>query len=64
MVWGLSNKALRMREVSGIEHELTLSDDMLSLTVVDHGRCEKADAGVAVLMVVPGEELLGERPSG
>ena len=42
-----------MREISVIRHELTFLDDIVSLTVVDHGRCEKTDAGVPVLVVVP-----------
>ena len=47
-----------MRQVSGIEYELTLPEDLFGVTIVDHGRCEHADTGVAVFIVVPREKKL------
>ena len=47
-----------MRQVGGIEYELTLLEDVIGLTIVDHGRGEQSDAGMPMLLVVPGEEKL------
>jgi len=47
-----------MRQVSGIEDELALLKDIVGLAVVDHGRGEQSDAGMPMLIVVPGEEEL------
>jgi hypothetical protein len=50
-----------MGQVSGIEDELTLLEDIVSLAIVDDLRGEETDAGTPVLLVVPGEEELRKR---
>ena len=47
-----------MRQVGGIEYELTLLNDLPGLTIVDHGRSEHADTAMPMLIVVPREEKL------
>jgi hypothetical protein len=49
-----------VRFISRIEDRLTMSQDGLSLSEMDHGGGEQADAGVVVLFVVL-EELVGRR---
>ena len=49
--------------VSGIEHRLAAGQDGLGLPEVHHGWGEQANAGVAMLVVVPLEELLAEGPT-
>ena len=49
-----------MRLVGGVEHHLAVGQDSLGLTEMNHGRRQQADAGVAMLLVVPLEELLTE----
>ena len=46
--------------ISGIEHDLAVGQDGLGLPEMDHGRSEQANAGMAVLFVVPPEKLLTE----
>ena len=46
--------------VSGVEHHLAVGQDGLGFPEVHHGRGQQADAGVAVLFVVPLEKLLAE----
>ena len=46
--------------VSGVEHHLTVGKDGLGLPKVHHGRGQQADAGVAMLVVVPLEKLLAK----
>ena len=50
-----------MRSIGGVEHHLTVSQDGLGFAEVNYARGEQRDAGVAVLFVVPLEELLAER---
>ena len=47
--------------VGRVQGELALSADLAGGAVVDAGGGVQPDAGVAVLVVVVGEELLGER---
>ena len=49
-----------MRLVCGVEHRLAAGRDGRCLAEVDHGRSEQTDAGMAMLLVVPVEELLAE----
>ena len=49
-----------MSGVGGIENGTTPLDGLGRQTVVDHSRREKTESGVAVLVVIPGKELLGE----
>ena len=49
-----------MRQVSGIEHHLAVGQDGRGLSEVNHGRGEQADAGVAMVFVIPLEKLLTE----
>ena len=46
--------------ISGIKHHLAVGQDGLALAEMDHGRGQQADAGVAMLLVVPVKELLTE----
>lgn len=46
--------------IGGIEHHLAVGQDALGLPKVNHGRGQHADAGVAMLLVVPLEKLLAE----
>jgi hypothetical protein len=48
--------------VGGVEGELALGAHLDGGAVVDRCRCVVADAGVAVVVVVVGEERLAERP--
>jgi len=49
-----------VRLVGRVEHRLTVGQDGLGLTEMDHSRGQQGGAGVAVLFVVPLEELLTE----
>ena len=49
-----------MRLGSGVEHHLAVCKDGLGLAEINHARGQQADARVAVLLVVPLEELLTE----
>ena len=55
------NKALGMVPVGSIEDDLPFLDDIVGLAVVNGGRSQEGDAGVPMLVVVPGEELLRMR---
>ena len=46
-----------MSQKSGIEDFLALCKDERSLAVMDHGRGQKPQTGMAMLVVVPGKEL-------
>jgi hypothetical protein len=52
-----------MRAESGIEDELTMSQDVSGPAVMDHGRRHQAKTGVVVLVVVLLEEGLAEAAS-
>ena len=49
-----------MRLIGSIQYGLAVGQDRFSLARVDHGWGEQAETGVAVLLVVPREELLAE----
>jgi hypothetical protein len=49
-----------MSAESGIEHGLTLGDNLGGLAVVDHGGREQAEPGVVMIVVVPEKEGLAE----
>ena len=53
-----ADEAFRMSPESGVKNDLTLSQDGGGLAEVDRGRTQHADAGVAMFVVVPGEETL------
>ena len=57
-----ANKAFGMSAVSSIENGAPLFKRLRRQTVMNHSRGEKTQPGVAVLVVVPGEEFLGKRP--
>ena len=50
-----------MDAIGGIENSLALFEDERGLVVVDHGRREQRQAGVAMFFVVPAKESLTER---
>ena len=54
------NEAVRVGQVGGVENGLTLFTDGRSLAEVDHGGRQHADAGMAMVVVIPGEESLAE----
>jgi hypothetical protein len=56
----LADEALRMSTVGGVENRTTPFNRFRSQTIMNHSRREKAQSGMAVLVVIPGEELLGE----
>jgi hypothetical protein len=60
LFWWPPNEAVRVRLVSRVEHHLAASQDGLALAEMDHGPGQQADAGVAMLLVVPVKELLTE----
>ena len=51
-----------MSQVGGIQYGSALFDGGGRETVVNHGRGKQAESGMAVLVVVPGEELLRKNP--
>ena len=55
---GLVDEAFGVDAIGGIENGLALFPDQRGLVVVDHGRGDHADSGVAMFIVVPGEECL------
>jgi hypothetical protein len=55
---GLTHEAFGMSSISGIENGLALFEDERGLLIVDHGRREQRQAGVAVFFVVPAEKSL------
>ena len=56
----LADEALGVSAVSGVENRTALCNRFRSQTMMDHSRREKAQSGMAMLFVIPGEELLGE----
>jgi hypothetical protein len=56
----LADEALGMSAVGGVENSATPFNRFRSQTIMNHSRREKAQSGMAVLVVIPGEELLGE----
>jgi Transposase IS66 family len=52
-----------VNSISPIENALTLLQDQRSLFVVNHRRGEQSQPGVAMFLVVPTEESLGEGPA-
>jgi hypothetical protein len=59
----LADEALRMSAVGGIENGAPPLNGLRCQTVMYHSRREKSQSGMAVLVVIPGEELLGEGTS-
>ena len=49
-----------MALVSAIENDLPFCDELGSLAVVNACRCHQAQAGMVVLVVIPGEEVLAK----
>ncbi len=60
MLRGSANEALRMKPISDIENGLAFLEELGSLAVMDVCRCHRAQAGMAMSMVIPGEEVLAE----
>ena len=56
-----ADEALGMSAVSGIQNDTPLLDGFRRQAMMHDSRKEKAWSGMAVLVVIPGEELLGER---
>src|ERR1022692_3017102 len=54
----LAHEAFGVDAIGGIENGLTLFEDERGLVVVNHGRGEQAQPGVAVFLVVPAEKSL------
>ena len=52
------DEAFGMDAIGGIENYLAPFEDERGLVVVDHGRGEQAQPGVAVFLVVPAEKSL------
>jgi hypothetical protein len=57
----LADEAFRMSAVGGIGNGAPLLNGFRCQTMMHHSRREKAQSGMAVLVVIPGKELLGER---
>ena len=49
-----------MSGVGGVENDAPPRNGFRRQTMMHHSRREKAQSGMAVLVVIPGEELLGE----
>ena len=58
----LADEALGMSAVGGVENSTAPFNRFRSQTIMNNSRREKAQSGMAVLVVIPGEELLGEAP--
>jgi hypothetical protein len=57
------DEAFRMSLVGGMQNDPALCDNGGRREVMmDHSRGEKTQSGMEMLLVVPGEEILGERP--
>jgi hypothetical protein len=56
----LADEAFGVDAIGGIENGLALFEDARGLVVVDHGRGEQAQPGVAVFFVVLAEKSLRE----
>ena len=63
MAWRFANEALGVSRVGGVEHHLTMRQDVRSLAVMDHGRRHQPKTGMMVLVVVPLKEGLAEPAS-
>ena len=61
--WGTPDETFGVCSVGDIESGLAGLVDARNQTVVDAGGCHHADAGVAVLVVVPGEEVVAKPTS-
>ena len=57
------DEAFGMDAIGGIENGLALLEDERGLVVVDHGRSEQAQPGVAVFLVVPAKKSLRKSPT-
>ena len=55
-----ADEAIRVGQMGSVEDGLTLFPDERRLAVVDHGGRHHADAGVAMVVVVPSEERLAK----
>ena len=60
MLRSAADEAFGMTQVGDIENGLPLGDKLGSLTVMNRGRRQQLQAGVMVLVVIPGEELQAE----
>ena len=58
---GLADEAVGMSSVSGVENDAAAVNGRSRQTMMNHCRRKKAQAGMAVMIVIPGEELLAER---
>ena len=56
----LADEAFGMSAVSGIENGAPPLNGFRRQTMMHHSRREQAQSGMAVFIVIPGEELLGE----
>jgi hypothetical protein len=56
----LADESLGMSGVGGVENDAPPLNGFRCQTMMHHGRREKAQSGMAVLFVIPGEKLLGE----
>ncbi len=61
-LWGLADEPLGMRGVDAVQGLLAGGPDLLGAAVVHVGWGQQPDPGVAVGVVVVGEERAGERP--
>ena len=59
--WRVADEALGSRGVGGVQDACAIGVDGVRLAVVDGGGGHQADPGVAVLLVVPVEEVAAER---
>jgi hypothetical protein len=55
----LADEAFRMSAAGGIENGAPPLNGFRCQTIMNHSRREKAQSGMAVFIVIPGEELLG-----
>ena len=58
-LWRLADKTFGMSTLGGVENRTTAFDDLRSQAIMNHCRREKAQSGMAMLFVIPGEKLLG-----
>jgi hypothetical protein len=59
----LTDEALGVDTIGGVENGLALFEDERGLIVVDHGRGEQAQPRLAVFFVVPVEKSLRKSPA-
>ena len=55
------NEALAMSAIGGVENNATAFNRFRCQTMMHHSRREKTQSGMAVFVVIPGEELQRER---